>query len=70
MASYLLQVAYTPAAWSAMINKPQDRSKAVAGAVRKLGGKVEKFWMSFGEYDVVGSSTCRIASAQPRLPWQ
>jgi uncharacterized protein with GYD domain len=53
MASYLLQVAYTPAAWSAMINKPQDRSKAIAGAVRKLGGKVEKFWMSFGEYDGV-----------------
>jgi hypothetical protein len=45
MASYLLQVSYTPAAWSALINKPQDRSKAIAGAVRKLGGKVEMFWI-------------------------
>jgi uncharacterized protein with GYD domain len=54
MASYLLQVAYTPEAWSAMIANPQDRSKAVSSAVKKLGGKVEKFWMSFGDYDIVG----------------
>jgi uncharacterized protein with GYD domain len=54
MASYLVQVSYTPEAWSAMIKNPQDRSKAVAGAVRKLGGKVGAFYMCFGEHDIVG----------------
>lgn len=54
MTFYLVQVAYTSAAWSAMMGNPQDRSKAVANVAKKLGGKVQKFWMSFGEYDVVG----------------
>jgi len=54
MASYLFQVAYTAEAWSAMLGTPQDRSAAVRAAVEKLGGKVERFWLSFGDYDVVG----------------
>lgn len=54
MASYLLQVGYTPEAWSAMLQNPQDRSAAIKGAVEKLGGRVERFWLSFGDYDVVG----------------
>jgi uncharacterized protein with GYD domain len=54
MAFYLLQVAYTPEAWAAMVKNPQDRSQAVQGAVEKLGGRVERFWLSFGDYDIVG----------------
>ena len=54
MAHYLLQVAYTPESWSAMVHNPQDRSEAVRGPVEKLGGKIERFWMAFGEYDIVG----------------
>ena len=54
MPSYLLQVAYTPEAWAAMVKKPQDRAKAVDGAVKKLGGRVEGFWVAFGDYDIVG----------------
>jgi uncharacterized protein with GYD domain len=54
MASYLLQVGYTPEAWSAMIQNPQDRSAAIQTPVEKLGGRVERFWLSFGDYDVVG----------------
>jgi len=54
MASYLLQVGYTPEAWAAMINAPQDRSAAINAPVEKLGGRVERFWLSFGDYDVVG----------------
>ncbi len=53
MASYLLQVSYTPEAWNALVQNPQDRSQAVQGAVEKLGGKVERFWLSFGDYDIV-----------------
>ena len=54
MAHYLLQVGYTPETWNALVHNPQDRSEAITGAVEKLGGKVERFWMAFGEYDVVG----------------
>jgi len=54
MASYLLQVGYTPEAWAAMISNPQDRSAAIKIPVEKLGGRVERFWLSFGDYDVIG----------------
>jgi uncharacterized protein with GYD domain len=54
MAHFLLQVGYTPEAWAAMLKNPQDRSKAVQGAVEALGGKMERFWMAFGDYDIVG----------------
>jgi uncharacterized protein with GYD domain len=37
-----------------MIKKPQDRVEAVRKAVDKLGGKVGSFWMTFGDYDLVG----------------
>ena len=54
MASYLFQVAYSADAWAAMLKHPHDRAEAVRKSVEKLGGKVVSFWMSFGEYDVVG----------------
>ena len=45
---------YTPEALAAILKNPQDRSQAVKGAVEKLGGKIERFWLSFGDYDTVG----------------
>jgi uncharacterized protein with GYD domain len=54
MATFLFQVAYTTEAWNALVGSPQDRTKAVEGAIQKLGGKLERAWFSFGEYDVVG----------------
>ncbi len=37
-----------------MIMNPQDRAQAVEAAITKLGGKMERFWLSFGEHDIVG----------------
>ena len=54
MAFFLVQVGYTPEAWMAMVKSPQDRSAAVRPAIEKLGGRIERFWLCFGEYDVVG----------------
>ena len=54
MPAYLTQVAYSTEAWAALLKNPQDRTKAVQEPIKKLGGKVENFWFSFGEYDVVG----------------
>jgi uncharacterized protein with GYD domain len=54
MAHYLLQISYTPEAWAALIKNPQDRAEAVRGPIEKLGGKMERIWLAFGEDDLVG----------------
>jgi uncharacterized protein with GYD domain len=54
MASYLIQVAYSPEAWARMIKHPQDRAEAVRKSIEKLGGKMGGLWLAFGDYDVVG----------------
>jgi len=54
MATYMIQVSYTPEAWAALLKNPQDRTTVIEGVVKNLGGKMEKFYMSFGEYDIVG----------------
>jgi uncharacterized protein with GYD domain len=54
MASYLLQLNYSPEAWAAMIKNPQNRMEAVRGPVANLGGTITNFWMCFGEYDIAG----------------
>lgn len=53
MATFMLQTAYTPEAWAAMVKNPQDRIKAVEPVVQKLGGKVVSAWFAFGDYDLV-----------------
>ena len=54
MPSYLVQVAYTPAALAALMKKPQNRADAVRKPIEKLGGSMGPFYLSFGDYDVVG----------------
>jgi len=53
MASYLLQVAYTPQAWAALLKNPQDRTEVLRPVLEKLGGKFETAYFAFGDYDVV-----------------
>jgi uncharacterized protein with GYD domain len=53
MSHYLLQVAYTPQAWAAMIKNPQDRVQALKPVLDKMGGKVESAYFAFGDYDLV-----------------
>ncbi len=53
MPAYLLQVAYTQQALSALIATPQDRTQALKKNVKNLGGKLLSSWFSFGEYDLV-----------------
>ena len=53
MASYMVQVAYTPEAWGTLLKNPQNRMEAVRPAIEKLGGRIEGVWLSFGEYDTV-----------------
>lgn len=53
MAHYLMQFAYTPLGWAALVKSPQSRLQALAPVVERLGGKIVNGWMQFGEYDVL-----------------
>lgn len=53
MAYYLLQLAYAPQGWAALVKHPENRLQAVAPVVERLGGSVVDGWMQFGEYDVL-----------------
>jgi uncharacterized protein with GYD domain len=54
MPTYMFQGSYTSASIAAMAKKPEDRSVAVRKLVDSLGGKLEGFWLAFGENDFVG----------------
>jgi uncharacterized protein with GYD domain len=53
MSTYLFQGCYTSAAIAAMVQKPEDRSAVVRGLIEGFGGKLEGFWLAFGEHDFV-----------------
>src|SRR2546426_10814035 len=53
MPYYMLQAAYTPEAWKAMVKSPQNRMEAIRPVVEKLGGQIEGGLLAFGEYDVL-----------------
>lgn len=53
MPHYLVQVAYTPEAWNALIQNPQNRIEAVRPAIESLGGKISAGYFAFGDYDAI-----------------
>ena len=53
MARYLFQAAYTPEAWAAQINNPQNRVEVIRPVIENLGGRFESAYYAFGDYDVV-----------------
>ena len=53
MPSYMLQVAYTPESFKAMIANPVDRKAAAEKVASAVGGTLRELYFAFGEYDVV-----------------
>jgi uncharacterized protein with GYD domain len=53
MASYLLQVSYTPQAWAALLKNPHDRTEVLRPVLAKLGGSFQSAYFAFGDYDVI-----------------
>jgi uncharacterized protein with GYD domain len=51
MPLYMTQFAYTPGAWAALVDNPEDRSAAVRELTESLGGRLLSWYLSFGEYD-------------------
>ena len=51
MPLYMTQFAYTPEAWAALTDNPEDRSVAVRELLETYGGRLIGWYLSFGEYD-------------------
>ena len=53
MPKYLIQVAYSDDALADLVRHPEDRGSVISELFERLGGKVEVFYHSLGEYDLV-----------------
>jgi uncharacterized protein with GYD domain len=53
MAYYLIQAGFTPEAWAKMVKNPQDRREAIRPMIEKLDGRMEGYWLAFGDYDAI-----------------
>jgi uncharacterized protein with GYD domain len=54
MAHYLIEVGYTPQAWSAQIDKRGNVIDRITPALNACGGKLQSMYYAFGESDLVG----------------
>ncbi len=54
MANYLIEVGYTPQAWSAQIDKQGNVVDRITPALDACGGKLQCMYYAFGEVDLVG----------------
>ena len=51
MQLHLVKFGYTPEAWAAMLQNPQDRREMLAARIFGVGGRLDGFWYSTGEAD-------------------
>jgi uncharacterized protein with GYD domain len=53
MPLYMTQFSYTPEAWAALVENPEDRSAILGRLVESFGGRLVSFYYCRGEYDGV-----------------
>ena len=51
MPLYMTQFAYTPEAWAALVDSPEDRSAPVRELTEAMGGRLIGWYLSMGDYD-------------------
>ena len=51
MSTYIIQGRYTRDAIKGMIVKPEDRADAISRLMAKAGGRLNGYYLTFGEYD-------------------
>jgi uncharacterized protein with GYD domain len=51
MATFMIRFSYSPEAWAALLERPQDRRRAAKALAEQLGGRLRGFWYGFGEHD-------------------
>jgi uncharacterized protein with GYD domain len=62
MPYFLVEARYTAQSMAAMVQSPPDRPAQIRAVVERLGGKMESFWLAFGDHDVV--LVCQMPNAQ------
>ncbi len=53
IARYMIQATYNADARKSFVSHPQDRVAGVAALMKQFGGKLECFYFSMGEFDIV-----------------
>lgn len=53
MPLYMTQFSYTPEAWAALVENPEDRGAVLSRLVESFGGRLVSFYYCRGEYDGV-----------------
>lgn len=53
MAHYMIVASYAPETIAAFIKNPEDRAVYVSRLAQSMGGRLEAFYFTFGDYDVV-----------------
>jgi len=53
MPRFLIEVAYTPEAWAAQLENPQNRMDVLKPFFDSVGAKVETAYFAFGESDLI-----------------
>ena len=54
MAHYLIEVGYTPQAWSSQVDNQPNVLDRITPAIKAAKGKIESIYYAFGEADLVG----------------
>ena len=54
MAHYLIEVGYTPQAWSSQLDSQANVVDRITPAVKAAKGKIESIYYAFGDVDLVG----------------
>ena len=54
MAHYLIEVGYTPQAWSSQIDNQPNVLDRITPAVKAAKGKIESIYYAFGDADLIG----------------
>lgn len=52
MAYYLLLATFTSESWAALAKNPQDPRVRHEAMMKNVGGTMESYWFTFGDYDV------------------
>jgi len=53
MPYFMFQGSYTAEALGSLVQNPEDRSVYIRGVLEKMNGRLEGFWLAFGEQDFV-----------------
>lgn len=58
MPRFLIEAAYTPEAWAAQLERPQNRIELLKPVLQTVGARFESAYFAFGDADIVCIVDC------------